>query len=275
MLGHVNVDPGDAPAVQCADAGGVDVLLILGVSVGLAGTYVPLATVDGRHVYALVEKSAQNTRGVVLVHMDGRSSADWSGTAARLAKSQMTAIAPDLRGHGRSREGTSLAGDADYVDMVHDLEASVAWLRKNGVSEVSCVGASLGANLCLALAEKDPSISNLVLLSPGLNYRGVRASMDGYGDRPVLFVASADDTYSAKSVAILEPKAMGQHHSEMFAHAGQGTRMLSAEASLEGTLVSWLLGTFKLSSGELVLPKVDAGSTQPIETSGQKLDIHR
>jgi hypothetical protein len=99
--------------------------------------------------------------------------------------------------------------------------------------------------------------------------------MDGYGDRPVLFVASADDTYSAKTVAILEPKAIGQHHSEVYAHAGQGTKMLSAEASLEGTIVSWLLGTFELSSGELVLPKVDAGTTAAIETSGQKLDVHR
>jgi pimeloyl-ACP methyl ester carboxylesterase len=251
------------------------VLWILGVSLALAGTWVPLETVDGKHVYALVEKSVQNERGAVLVHMDGRSSADWSATAVRLAKSQMTAIAVDLRGHGRSREGNSVAGDADYPDMVHDLEAAVAWLKKSGVTEVSCVGASVGANLCLALAAKDPSIANLVLLSPGLNYKGVRASMDGYGDRPVLFVASSDDSYSAKSVAILEPNAQGQHHSELFARAGHGTKMLTAESSLEGTIVSWLLGTYHLASGELVLPKVDAGSTQAIETSGQKLDIHR
>jgi pimeloyl-ACP methyl ester carboxylesterase len=249
-------------------------LWILSASFALAGTYVPLETTDGKHVYALVEKAAQNKRGVVLVHMEDRSSADWAATAARLAKSQMTAIAPDLRGHGRSREGTSAAGDADYVDMVHDLEASVAWLRKNGVTEVSCVGASVGANLCLALAARDPAIANLVLLSPGLNTKGVRGSMDGYGDRPVLFVGSADDSYSAKSIAILEPKAAGQHHSEMYARAGHGTRMLSAESSLEGMIVSWLLGTYHLASGELVLPKVDAGSTQAIETSGQKLNIH-
>jgi pimeloyl-ACP methyl ester carboxylesterase len=187
----------------------------------------------------------------------------------------MTAIAPDLRGHGRSKGDTPALAEADYPAMVHDLEASVAWLRRNGVNEVSCVGASLGANLCLALAERDPSIVNVVLLSPGLNHKGVRATMESYGDRPVLFVASADDTYGAKSVAILEPKAIGQHHSEIYEQAGQGTKMLSAEASLEGTILSWLLGTFQLSSGELVLPKVDAGTRQAIETSGQKLDIHR
>ena len=250
-------------------------LWILGVSIGVAGTYLPVSTTDGKHAYALIEKAPKSTKGVLLVHADGRTSADWAGLAQRLAKSQMTAIAPDLRGHGRSVEGTSVAQDADYLAMVHDLEGSVAWLRANGVTEVSCVGASLGANLCLALAARDPSIVNLVLLSPGLNYKGVKASMDGYGDRPVLFVASADDTYAAKTVAILEPKAQGQHHSEIYEHAGQGTKMLSAEASLEGTIVSWLLGSFQLASGELVLPKVDAGTTQAIETSGQKLDIHR
>ena len=250
-------------------------LWILGVSIGLAGTYVPVSTQDGKHVYALIEKSPKSRKGVVLVHGDGRSSADWAALEQRLAKSQMTAIAPDLRGHGRSVEGTPVAQDSDYLSMVYDVEASVAWLRSNGATEVSCVGAGLGANLCLAAAARDPSIVNLVLLSPGLNYHGVKASMDGYGDRPVLFVASADDTYGAKTVGILEAKAMGQHHSEMYAHAGQGTKMLSAEASLEGIIVSWLLGTFELASGELVLPKVDAGSNQAIETSGQKLDVHR
>jgi pimeloyl-ACP methyl ester carboxylesterase len=248
---------------------------ILGVSIGLAATTVPLEAMDGKRLSALVEKVPQSKKGVVLVHMDGRSGADWSALATRLAKSQMTAIAPDLRGHGRSKTDTPTLAEADYAAMVQDVEAAVVWLRKNGATEVSCVGASLGANLCLAAAARDPSIVNLVLLSPGLNHHGVRASMDGYGDRPVLFVASADDTYSAKTVAILEPKAIGQHHSEVYAHAGQGTKMLSAEASLEGTIVSWLLGTFELSSGELVLPKVDAGTTAAIETSGQKLDVHR
>jgi pimeloyl-ACP methyl ester carboxylesterase len=250
-------------------------LWILGVSIGVAGTYTPVSTADGKHVYALIEQAPKSTKGVVLVHMDGRSAADWAPLAQRLAKSQMTAIAPDLRGHGRSVEGSSLVQDSDYPAMVYDLEASVAWLRSNGATEVSCVGADLGANLCLALAARDPSIVNLVLLSPGLNYKGVRASMEGYGDRPVLFVASADDTYSAKTVAILEAKAQGQHHSEIYERAGHGTKMLSAEASLEGTIVSWLLGSFQLSTGELVLPKVDAGSRQAIETSGQKLEVHR
>ena len=255
--------------------GGCVLFWILGVSIGFAGTYVPVSTTDGKHVYASIEKSSGSKKGVVLVHGDGRTSADWVALAQRLAKSQMTTIAPDLRGHGRSVEGTPVAQDSDYLAMVYDVEASVAWLRSNGVTEVSCVGASLGANLCLAAAARDPSIVNVVLLSPGLNYHGVKASMDGYGDRPVLFVASADDTYGAKTVGILEAKAMGQHHSEMYAHAGQGAKMLSAEASLEGTIVSWLLGTFELASGELVLPKVDAGSNQAIETSGQKLDVHR
>src|SRR4030095_4474183 len=38
--------------------GGCLLLWILGVSIGLAGTYVPVSTTDGKHVYALIEKSA-------------------------------------------------------------------------------------------------------------------------------------------------------------------------------------------------------------------------
>jgi pimeloyl-ACP methyl ester carboxylesterase len=250
--------------------------VILWVGAALAGAYVPLNTSDGKLTYALTEKAPGSKRGVVFVHMEGRSSADWSTLASRLAKSQMSVIAPDLRGYGRSTGSAPDLLDTDYAAMIHDLEASVAWLKKNGVTEVSCVGAGVGANLCLALAEQDPSVANLALLSPGLNYHSVKATMDGYGDRPVLFVASADDSYSAKSVAILEPKAEGQHHTELFQTAGHGTRMLSSEASLEGTLVSWLLGTYKLASGEVVAPKVDvAGSTDAIHTSGQKLEVHK
>jgi pimeloyl-ACP methyl ester carboxylesterase len=211
-------------------------LWILGVSIGFAGTYVPVSTQDGKHVYALVEKSPQEH--------EGRGARPWRRPQlGRLGGTRTTAgeVADDVdrpgpAGHGRSVEGTPVAQDSDYLAMVYDVEASVAWLRSNGVTEVSCVGASLGANLCLAAAARDPSIVNVVLLSPGLNYHGVKASMDGYGDRPVLFVASADDTYGAKTVGILEAKAMGQHHSEMYAHAGQGAKMLSAEASLEGTI---------------------------------------
>ena len=40
--------------------------------------------------------------------------------------------------------------------MEQDVEAAIGWLRAQGVSAVSCVGASLGANLCLRVGRAIP-----------------------------------------------------------------------------------------------------------------------
>ena len=62
----------------------------------------------------------------------------------------------------------------------------------------------------------------------------------------------------------------------------QGTQSDAVEFGHEGRdinlrqVISWLLGTYRLSSGEVVLPKVEVqASTEPIKTTGQKLDVHK
>jgi acetyl esterase/lipase len=136
--------------------------------------------------------------------------------------------------------------------MRKDVEASVAWLRSKGVTDVACAGASIGANLCLQAAAADPAIVNVVMLSPGLNYKGVTVNeaIVAYGDRPVLLVASNDDAYSARSAAALHEKAVGQKHLEALDAAGHGTVMLNRAPGLENTMVAWINGTFKLTTVE-------------------------
>ena len=88
---------------------------------------------------------------------------------------------------------------------------------------MSCVGASLGANLCLRVAARDPEVVNLVLLSPGLKKNGLTtaAAMQQYGERPVLFVASIEERYDGISAEKLEARAAGQHHLELLSDAGR------------------------------------------------------
>ncbi len=242
-----------------------------------AASRVQLNAEDGTRVSALTDAVKGSKRGVVLVHMVNREAADYGHLSERLSRSELQVISPDLRGHGQSGGPTEELTASDYEAMVMDVNAAIGWLRTQGVEEVSCLGASLGANLCMRAAAEDKGIVNVVLLSPGLNYKGVTIgpAMKQYGNRPLLVVASDDDTASARAATVLNEAAKGQSHLMILEEAGHGTKMLNRDPSLEGVTLSWLLGTFQLATGEVVTPRPELDNTGTVETEGQKLDAHR
>ena len=88
--------------------------------------------------------------------------------------------------------------------MMADVKAARAFLatrREVVPNRIGIAGASIGANLAILFAAGDPTVRSLVLLSPGIDYRGLRpeAAMKKYGDRPALLVASQEDNYSTNS----------------------------------------------------------------------------
>lgn len=254
--------------------------ILLSLTLGLASaeTQLKLNASDGSSVHAVATLTSGSKRGVVMAHMLGRDSSDWSFLAKKLHQTQFSTIAVDLRGHGKSaKAGTTLTAE-DYPAMIGDLEAGVAWLRKKGVTEISCVGASIGANLCAQLSAADTAIVNLVLLSPGLNYKGITSgdALKAYGNRPVLIVAAEDDRFGPRAAAALETAAKGQAHYELLEEGGHGTKMLTRAPTLENTVMSWLAGTFKLVSGEIVRPTAEVKrGDDAIETSGRKMQVHQ
>lgn len=256
-------------------------LLPLLATAALASTNVTLQTEDGTKVHALVDASKDAKKGVVLVHMVGRSASDWSYLSEKLSRGGQSVVAPDLRGHGQNvpDDADVEIPDEDWAKMVQEVQASVKYLRDKGVNEVSCAGASIGANLCLRAAAADPEIVNLVLLSPGLNYKGVKTvdAIQAYGDRPVLFVASEDDNFAFRSASVLETKATGQRKFQILKNAGHGTKMLNRDPGLEGLVTSWLMGTYELSSGQLVAPRPRSAEAvaDDVKTTGEKLQSHQ
>jgi len=241
-----------------------------------AGSTVQLKADDGTAITAVTGGAAGLNKGVVLVHMEGREAADWDYLADKLQRGQLRTVAPTLRKHGAAT-AAGAPTEADWPLMQLDVAAAVAWLRAQGVKEVSCLGAGLGANLCARVAAADPAMVNLVLLSPGLKINGVSAldAMVTYGDRPVLLVASADDRYAAVSADKMASMAKGQVRFELLETAGRGTKMLSREPSLEGTVLSWLLGTYELASGEIVRPRpAVTEEIKKIQIEGKKLGAH-
>ncbi|NOZ05428.1 MAG: alpha/beta fold hydrolase, partial [Chloroflexi bacterium] len=180
--------------------------------------------------------------GLVLVHMvDGRRT-DWNSLASFLQRQGYAVLSLDLRGHGES------SGNREWGKMADDV--TVAYRFLSGQPEVdptrvALVGASIGANLALNVAASEPAVKSLVLLSPGMDYRGVKteAAMKAYGARPVLFIASRTDTYAAQSVETLAKLAQGKKQVQTYENAGHGTQMIGNAEGLEDLILNWLRET--------------------------------
>jgi dienelactone hydrolase len=179
--------------------------------------------------------------GVVLVHMLTRTRADWLPLAERLQRSGLVVLTFDMRGHGES--GGSF-DSADLQPLRADVQAAVHYLkgrREVSPARIALVGASVGANLAALVAAADPAVQALVLLSPGLEYRGVRieAALRQYGERPALLVAATNDPYALRSARQLGEGVAGR---ELLTPegGGHGTIMLARQPELITQVVDWL-----------------------------------
>ncbi|HVL69890.1 MAG TPA: alpha/beta fold hydrolase [Vicinamibacterales bacterium] len=194
------------------------------------------------------EPSRRPAPAVILLHMLNRSKRDWDTLASRLASAGIGALAIDLRGHGESRLRGTPADDAGYAAMLRDVRAAQRFLLSRGdvlPGRIGLLGASLGANLAL-LHAAEGGVPSLALLSPSLDYRGLR--IDGaarkYGGKPMLLVASDDDPYARRSALELQ-KAAGGRQLLTLSGAGHGTNMLLRAPELHQALVDWFVRTLE------------------------------
>ena len=254
--------------------------MLITLALGLAqAADITLDSSEGVTLAADFEEASGATTGVVLVHMEKRKAADWRFLTARLNRAGFTTLAVDLRGHGDNiGEGESkpTLTDDDYAAMTDDVRAAVLYLREQGYEQVALVGAGVGANLSAQVAAREEAVSNLVLLSPGLELQGVSSgeAVKSYGERPMLIVVSDNDTYAAKSSLVLDGSAQGPHHLEVLTAAGQGTKMLNNAPELEPTIEGWLLGNHAAlaSAGQVGIAPTVEGDTTGVETDGKTMN---
>lgn len=175
----------------------------------------------------------ENKPGVILLHMLSRNRKDLSDFAEVLQESGYPVIAIDLRGHGDSDLNWMEFSDSDFNNMVLDVEAAKDFLVETGIGEtnVIVIGGSVGANVALNYAASDSDIKGIVLLSPGLEYRGVKTedAMVAYGDRPALIVASEGDTYSAQSSQKLYSLAGEKSEIKVYPSSAHGTGIILSQ----------------------------------------------
>ncbi len=208
---------------------------------------VSLRTGDGVTIAATwYDPSARPAPGVILLHMLGRSRREWEGVAARLAAEGIGALTIDLRGHGES------SGDAagDFTTMLKDVAAArhhLAARPEVAHSRIGIAGGSLGANLAVLSAADDTAVASTALLSPSLDYRGLRidSAIRKYGGRPVLIVVSDDDAYAMRTSKELQKAGGGVREILVLNAAGHGTNMLARSPDLARSLVEWFKRTLQ------------------------------
>jgi acetyl esterase/lipase len=154
----------------------------------------------------------------------------------------MATLAIDLRGQGDT------GGAEDWPLAVQDAAAAHAWMAAQpGIDpdRRAAVGASIGANLALVHAVREPEVRTVALLSPGLDY--FRVAIEGlmplYGERPVFLVASEKDGYSADTVHTLADEALGQAELHVYAGGARGTQIFFTQSELLDELVRFLKGS--------------------------------
>jgi len=197
--------------------------------------------------------SSGATRAVLLLHMMPADRQSWSKLQEALRERGMASLAIDLRGHGESvvQDGRRLDyrdfEDEQHQGYLEDARAALFWLRTRGfdAAHVTLVGASIGANVALAIAAEHPAIPAVALLSPGENFRGITTYDAAEALRPqqALFAAASEgddqESFDAMREIIRRAPSSGKT-AKPFASAGHGTNLFTAVPRLVGELADWI-----------------------------------
>lgn len=201
---------------------------------------VKLLTSDGVEIIGDFYPTKNNDDpAVILLHMMPANRSSWQNFATELQKEEFQSLAIDLRGHGESIK------QKNKQASILDVEAAVKFFQNHGLKleHIFLIGASIGANLALQFEAEHPEIKSVILLSPGLNYRGIETEplvKKLKNNQAIFIVASEEDNYSADSSRRLFEITPAKKELKILKDAGHGTTMLEKEKSLTKELINWI-----------------------------------
>ena len=130
--------------------------------------------------------------------------------------------------------------------MIQDVRAAAQWLatRPNVRPDaIGVVGASLGASLALLAAVDLPQVRAIGLLSPSLDYRGLRtdtALVKRLGSRALWLAASSEDPLALRTLRDMAADTSGPARAVVSSAAAHGTVLLERDGDIGRALVDWL-----------------------------------
>ena len=181
---------------------------------------VSFPTRDGGEIYANLYPAGK--RSIVLAHGAIFNKESWEPLAQSLLENDLTVLAIDFRGYGKSRPGRQSRA------MELDILAAIQFLKQSG-HNVSVLGASMGGGAAAraAIAAEPGAIDKLILLSPV----PVAHPKKMQGNK--LFIASKDEPMASQVKAQYrlapEPKQLqlidGSAHAQHIFKTGHGEEL--------------------------------------------------
>ncbi len=147
--------------------------------------------------------------GILLLHQLDLDRNSWDRFAKLLQQRNLSVLALDFRGHGESQGKWQSFSEKDFRAMLLDAKAGAAFLHAKGKNVSAILGASIGANTAFRYSAEHRVPA--VLLSPGLDYRGIDINTVT-STAPTLILVGVRDAYSHTSSVELDANNLHGSH---------------------------------------------------------------
>lgn len=216
---------------------------------------ISLKTKDGVKIVADyrnvdISKYQQPIGWLVLTHMMPAMKESFHQLAEEFQKIGYESIAIDLRGHGQSDAGPNgytNFSNSEHQKSILDLEAAVDYLKEERQAtsdKIIFIGASIGANLSLQYILEHQEFRTAILLSAGLNYRGIKTEQmvkNLKAGQKVFFVSSRDDGDNAEENQKLYDSTPASviRKIKIYDSGGHGTDILKNQQELINLIIEF------------------------------------
>ncbi|MBI2628274.1 MAG: alpha/beta fold hydrolase [Candidatus Niyogibacteria bacterium] len=215
---------------------------------------ISLLAKDGVKIMANLAEVEKPAGWLILIHMMPATKESWQDFAEKARDKKYESVAIDLRGHGESGNGPDgflYFTDEEHRKSVFDIQAAADYLinsRGAALAKIFFIGASIGANLSLKYLAENQKFPAAILLSAGLNYRGIKTEplVKNLQAGQKVFFASAKDDRAGGNNAEMNRKlydltpAKVEKQIKIFETGGHGTDLLKDNPKLENLIFEFL-----------------------------------